>query len=273
MMLGKIFLLNLSGFIGPEVYKNGDQLLRACLEDLVMAKLHGITMGLDVCSTFHMGINPFELEDLTSKIADLGDPAFLMAVAGKADPMLGYLTTAMKEHPRIRKKFNKRISSKMHQRLIELSILDENENVIHNDEEAISELYAKYMEADLDNNLSKEEKEKLHQKFIKDAKDQIYKMQEKGYDIGFSNDGDINNTKFENQRLQNIYINAVEALRAEIDSKKIKEITENKCIFIKSKSKTRDEYISHPESGEALEEESIEKIKELKKCLNYLRIL
>ena len=38
-----------------------EQLERACLEDTVMAKLHGLTMGLDVCATFHMGIAPAAL--------------------------------------------------------------------------------------------------------------------------------------------------------------------------------------------------------------------
>lgn len=42
----KFMIVNdVSGFIGPEVYRTGDQLYRACLEDLVLAKLHGITMG------------------------------------------------------------------------------------------------------------------------------------------------------------------------------------------------------------------------------------
>ena len=74
---------DVSGFIGPEVYRTGEQLLRACLEDLVMAKLHGITTGLDVCSMFHMGISPTDLEKLTVEIVDKEAPAFLMAVAGK----------------------------------------------------------------------------------------------------------------------------------------------------------------------------------------------
>ena len=54
-----------------------------------MAKLHGITMGLDVCSTFHMGISPKDLEKLTVEIVDKGAPAFLMAVAGKPLLCLG----------------------------------------------------------------------------------------------------------------------------------------------------------------------------------------
>ena len=38
---------DVAGFIGPEVFTTAGQLERACLEDVVMAKLHGITM----CST------------------------------------------------------------------------------------------------------------------------------------------------------------------------------------------------------------------------------
>ena len=46
---------DVAGFIGPEVFTAPDQLERACLEDATMAKLHGITMGLDVCATFPHG--------------------------------------------------------------------------------------------------------------------------------------------------------------------------------------------------------------------------
>ncbi len=76
---------------GPEVFRTADQLQRTCLEDVVMAKLHGLTMGLDVCATFHMGITPAALQETTRRIVDLAARAYLMAVAGNADPMLGYL--------------------------------------------------------------------------------------------------------------------------------------------------------------------------------------
>ena len=93
---------DVSGFIGPEVFRSPQQLERACLEDLLMARLHGITMGLDVCATFHMGIGPAELRELTAGVVRRGAPAYLMAVAGNADPMLGYLTTSFREHPALR---------------------------------------------------------------------------------------------------------------------------------------------------------------------------
>jgi ethanolamine ammonia-lyase large subunit len=42
---------DVAGFIGPEVFGTADQLRRVCLEDVAMAKLHGLTMGLDVCAS------------------------------------------------------------------------------------------------------------------------------------------------------------------------------------------------------------------------------
>jgi hypothetical protein len=37
-----------------------------------MGKLHGLTMGLDVCATFHMGIEPAVLQQATRRIVELG---------------------------------------------------------------------------------------------------------------------------------------------------------------------------------------------------------
>ena len=37
---------DVAGFIGPEVFKTREQLVRCCLEDIAMGKLHGLTIGL-----------------------------------------------------------------------------------------------------------------------------------------------------------------------------------------------------------------------------------
>src|SRR5919106_242885 len=111
---------DVAGFIGPEVFRTAEQLERACLEDVVMAKLHGLTMGLDVCATFHMGISPRELRAVTERIVAKAALAYLMAVAGNADPMLGYLTTSFREHPRLRRLSGCRTTTAMAQRLAAL---------------------------------------------------------------------------------------------------------------------------------------------------------
>src|SRR4029078_8032891 len=116
---------DVAGFIGPEVFRTGEQLLRACLEDTVMAKLHGITMGLDVCATFQMGIGPSELRTLTERIVVEAAPAYLMAGPRNADPRVGYMTPSFREHPRLRRQTGRQIASAMQQRLIEISAMTE----------------------------------------------------------------------------------------------------------------------------------------------------
>lgn len=71
------------------------------LEDIAMGKLHGLCIGLDICSTLHM---PVSLEDLDWAVEQImpANPGYLMALPTKNDPMLSCLTTAFQEHVRFR---------------------------------------------------------------------------------------------------------------------------------------------------------------------------
>jgi len=84
---------DVAGFIGPEVFTSREQLVRCCLEDIVMGKLHGLVHGLDICSTLHMTVSLDDLEWCQNQIA-LANPAYLMALPTRNDPMLSYLTTS-----------------------------------------------------------------------------------------------------------------------------------------------------------------------------------
>ena len=134
---------DVAGFIGPEVFRTAEQLERACLEDVVMARLHGLTMGLDVCATFHMGIAPATLRSLTARLVERAAPAYLMAVAGNADPMLGYLTTSFREHPVLRRATGRRMASAMEQRLAALGIADTSHSTAR--EATVAGLYARVL--------------------------------------------------------------------------------------------------------------------------------
>src|SRR5687767_15861329 len=103
-------------------------------------------MGLDVCATFHMGIGPAELRTLTEHIVLQAAPAYLMAVAGNADPMLGYLTTSFREHPALRRQTGRQVSTPMQRRLNELGVLDARGRP-RGDAETVASLYAAYMKA------------------------------------------------------------------------------------------------------------------------------
>ncbi|MCP4510407.1 MAG: ethanolamine ammonia-lyase subunit EutB, partial [Fuerstiella sp.] len=83
-----VHLNDVAGFIGPEVFRTREQLVRCCLEDIVMGKLHGLCIGLDVCSTLHMDISLDDLDWCLDQIMP-ANPAYLMALPTKIDPMLG----------------------------------------------------------------------------------------------------------------------------------------------------------------------------------------
>ena len=92
---------DVAGFIGPEVFKSREQLVRCCLEDIAMGKLHGLTIGLDVCSTLHMTVSLDDLDWCQDQVMP-ANPVYLIALPTKNDPMLGYLTTAFQDHVRLR---------------------------------------------------------------------------------------------------------------------------------------------------------------------------
>ena len=118
-----VHLNDVAGFIGPEVFRTKEQLVRVCLEDTVMGKLHGLPIGLDICSTLHMEVT---LDDLDWCIdqAMPANPAYLMALPTKNDPMLSYLTTAYQDHVRIRETFGYKVDDRMWAFFQRLGVID-----------------------------------------------------------------------------------------------------------------------------------------------------
>ncbi|HVR29127.1 MAG TPA: ethanolamine ammonia-lyase subunit EutB [Thermoanaerobaculia bacterium] len=118
-----VHLNDVAGFIGPEVFRSREQLVRCCLEDTVMGKLHGLTIGLDVCSTLHMEIDLDDLDWCLDQIMP-ANPAYLMALPTKNDPMLSYLTTGFQDHVRIRERFGYQVDDRMWAFFQELGVID-----------------------------------------------------------------------------------------------------------------------------------------------------
>ena len=107
-----VHLNDVAGFIGPEVFRTKAQLVRVCLEDTVMGKLHGLTIGLDICSTLHMDVTLDDLDWCIEQVMP-ANPAYLMALPTKNDPMLSYLTTAFQDHVRVRERFGYKVDDRM----------------------------------------------------------------------------------------------------------------------------------------------------------------
>jgi ethanolamine ammonia-lyase large subunit len=227
---------DVAGFVGPEVFRDAAQLERACLEDLVMAKLHGLTMGLDVCATFHMGISPGDLRRVTERIVDQGAPAYLMAVAGNADPMLGYLTTSFREHPRLRNRAGRHMASAMEQRLDGLGVATH----AHHSSAAVGQLYAAYARASGDQRTSLTLEEEGQRRLIA--------LRERGFDLGIANEMDAD------QRLERIYEHARHALYATLEDGVIRDACP-RSVRVRTAARDRDEYLAHPQLGERLRDD------------------
>ena len=118
-----IHVNDVAGFIGPEVFRSREQLVRCCLEDIVMGKLHGLTIGLDVCSTLHMDVSLDDLDWCLTQVMP-AHPAYLMALPTKIDPMLGYLTTGFQDHIRLRDRFGRKSNDRMQAFFRSLGVVD-----------------------------------------------------------------------------------------------------------------------------------------------------
>jgi ethanolamine ammonia-lyase large subunit len=244
---------DVAGFIGPEVFGTGEQLLRACLEDTVMAKLHGLTMGLDVCSTFHMGIEPEELKRLTAEIVNSAAPAYLMAVAGNADPMLGYLTTSFREHPRLRRQTGKSISTPMRRRLNELGVMD-SRGLPRADAESAAALYAAYLKAGGD--------ARTDEALRAEGSKKVAALAGRGFDLGFGHAEDFSAPPPVEARLEKIYQHARRALYSEIDEGVLREVSPRN-LRVRTLARDREQYLSEPAAGEALRPEDAARVSSL----------
>jgi ethanolamine ammonia-lyase large subunit len=233
---------DVAGFIGPEVFRSPDQLMRACLEDIVMAKLHGLTMGLDVCATFHMGIDPPTLRRLTVDAVTRAAPAYLMAVAGNADPMLGYMTTAFREHPALRRGpagSAKRIAPEMHGRLRQLELMKESGEMAQGND--AGKLYALYLKAGGES--------RSFETLRSEGAHKISVLEERGFDLGLGDAFDSG--KRADDRIQAIYDHARRALYASLDESVIRDVSPSR-ITVATCARDREDYLANARAGERI---------------------
>jgi ethanolamine ammonia-lyase large subunit len=237
---------DVAGFIGPEVFRTPDQLVRCCLEDLVLGKLHGLTMGLDVCATLHMAVSPDDLDRCLDRIVP-ACPAYLMALPTKHDPMLSYLTTGFHDHVRLRQRFARRVDDRVATFFRDtLHVLDEHgEPGPHFGDPR--HVYLRYRRARGDHRPD----EQIHA----EAAAQIAAVRARGvplveghgphpWDLPAGQQGEI----------RRLYEDAKLSLRAAFTPEFLATIPD--AIVLHTCSRDRDDYILHPATGERLAPES-----------------
>lgn len=244
---------DVAGFIGPEVFKNREQLVRCCLEDIAMGKLHGLTIGLDICSTLHMSVTLDDLDWCQDQIMP-ANPVYLIALPTKNDPMLSYLTTAFQDHVRLRDKFGYKVDDGMWNFYKRLGIVDKNNKYTSHFGDPLW-VYYKYCQAKGD----KRSKDAIYG----EGKKKMKEVEDRGVDLATGHGKNLwdLNPKLE-AKVKTLYDDAKKCLWAEFTSDFIKTIPN--ALEVKTLSKDRNDYISHPPTGEQLTPESIKELEKLR---------
>jgi ethanolamine ammonia-lyase large subunit len=173
---------------------------------------------------------------VTERIVEQGAPAYLMAVAGNADPMLGYLTTSFREHPRLRNRAARRMASPMEQRLNALGVASD----ARHPGGAVARLYASYARASGD--------QKTSSTLEEEGRRQLMALRERGLDLGIADELDAD------ARLKTIYLHARRALYSTLEDGVIRDAC-LRSLRVRTAAGNRDDYLNHPPSGERLRAE------------------
>ncbi len=235
---------DVAGFIGPEVFRSKEQLVRVALEDTVMGKLHGLTMGLDICSTFHMPITPKDLRWAIDHIMP-ANPAYLMALPTHNDPMLSYNTTPFQEHLRIRQKFKYKYDERMKAFFIRLGIIDIGGEPTEHFGDPIWVYYQYQKTRGVTQSYSE---------FKKRAEIEMQEVQRRGValSIGFGkNVWDFNADL--DRSLEALDAAARASIHAPLNADFLTKYFPN-SLQLNTQSENRDQYLSKPISGETLSE-------------------
>jgi ethanolamine ammonia-lyase large subunit len=244
---------DVAGFIGPEVFKTKEQLVRCCLEDTVMGKLHGLTIGLDICSTLHMDVSLDDLDWCIDQIMP-ANPAYLMALPTKNDPMLSYLTTGFYNHVKIREQFGYKINDAMWSFFKKIEIIGEdNKPTAHFGDPTW--VYYKYRQTK--NDL------RTREEIMAEGRKLIAEIENRGVPIaqGFGeNVWDLNPEL--DKKIHALYEDAKVSLWAEMPEPFIQTIPGAVSLF--TQSKDRKDYVYHPETGEKLSKNASEQLKTIR---------
>jgi len=146
-------------------------------------------------------------------------------VAGNADPMLGYMTTSFRDHPFLRGRVARRMTSAMEQRLVALTACT-SDGASRAGAATIARLAAP---------------------LGLDGWRALVELQERGLDIGLE-------ASWPDARVEAIYANAQRALYATIAEAVIRDASPLH-LRTRSTATSRDDYLAHPSAGERLREE------------------
>ncbi len=244
---------DVAGFIGPEVFKSREQLVRCCLEDIVMGKLHGLTHGLDICSTLHMAVTLEDLDWCQDRVMP-ANPAYLMSLPTKNDPMLSYLTTAFQDHVRLRQKFGYKVNDKMWKFYKRIGIVDNNNKYTQHFGDPLW-VYYQYR-------LAKGDK-RSRKAIYAEGRKKMKEIDERGVDLATGHGKHLWDLDPRlAAKVKTLYDDAKKCIWAELTPGFVETIPN--AVQVRTLSRDRNDYISRPATGERLSPESVATVERLK---------
>ena len=117
------------GFIGPEYLYDGKQIIRAGLEDHFCGKILGLPMGVDVCYTNHAEADQDDTDTLLTLLGVAG-AAFVIAVPGADDVMLGYQSLSFHDALYVRQALSLRPAPEFETWLAGLGMADDDGRIL-----------------------------------------------------------------------------------------------------------------------------------------------
>lgn len=128
-VLDPLLVNTVVGFIGPEYLYDGKQIIRAGLEDHFCGKLLGLPMGVDVCYTNHAEADQDDMDVLLTLLGVAG-AAFVIAVPGADDVMLGYQSLSFHDALYVRQVLGLKPTPEFEEWLRSLGMADHNGKIL-----------------------------------------------------------------------------------------------------------------------------------------------
>jgi len=252
-------LNDVAGFIGPEVFRTKEQLVRCTLEDILMGKLQGVTTGLDICSTLHMSVSLDDLEWCQDQIMP-ANPAYLMALPTRNDPMLSYLTTSYQDHVRLRNKFGFKVNDAMWAFFKRIQVIDKNGKPTKHFGDPVW-VYYQFCVAKGDKRSQQEIMAEGKKKFDAIHTTWLKTGNKVPLAAGYGkNTWDLNPAL--DKKIRELYADAKKAIWTEFTPEFIKSVPDS--VPLATLSKDRENYIVRPETGEKLNPQSVATLQKLR---------
>jgi ethanolamine ammonia-lyase large subunit len=182
------------------------------------------------------------------------NPAYLMALPTKIDPMLGYLTTGYQDHVRLREKFGYKVNDGMWQFFQELGVIDANGKPTEHFGDPLW-VYLQYRHRKGDT--------RADEAILAEGRTRMQEIRSRGVFLaeGYGKHPGKLEPSLRKQ-IDRIYEDAKVSIWAELTPAFVANVPDH--LLLKTQSVDREDYILHPTSGEVLSEDSVQTVRKLR---------